>query len=268
MSCIEAAFELVWHLTRSGDTTVDDGIRQLREGSAETATLDYAAGQVLMELVGRDALSRDDLSVRRQILRLVIDRERPSWRLAAARGRKWCLDAVDDDTGQILSWAGLTDVAPDDEAVRWWDDLASEVRGIGNAARLTAGRDGERLSMEYEQERLQKAGIDNRIPRWRALDDNTLGYDIESWDLIEGEIVPLRIEVKSFAGTQAQFFLSREEWDAACRFSDTYFFDVWDLNMQRLQRLPMTTLVPWIPTDTRAIEWRRSLVTVAGLSTT
>jgi hypothetical protein len=79
-----------------------------------------------------------------------------------------------------------------------------------------AGDAGERVSVDYEKNRLTKAGRADLADRvvWHAKDAEYVGWDITSFDLDGNEIF---IEVKSSVGrTVSAVFLTINEWQAAC----------------------------------------------------
>jgi hypothetical protein len=84
-----------------------------------------------------------------------------------------------------------------------------ESRKVGDA--------GERVSVNYERDRLTKSGradLANRVV-WNAQDAEYVGWDITSFDLDGNEIF---IEVKSSVGrTVSAVCFTINEWQAACR---------------------------------------------------
>lgn len=115
---------------------------------------------------------------------------------------------------------------------------------------------GEELSLRYEQARLHALGIQTP-PRLLAIEDNSLGYDIESWDVNDsGEQVPLRIEVKAHSSGEPRFFLTRNEWEVGQRLGPTYLLHVWDLGRQALRTISVEEVGLSVPLDRGAGRWK------------
>jgi hypothetical protein len=109
----------------------------------------------------------------RQALLDLIEIERPSWVQNAIQGRRRVLDFVNTALAQVFFEGGLVDgTSPD--VVEFWDLLSAQARGQRNAAFLSIGRAGERLSIAYETRRT------GRKPKWIAVDNNADGFDLLS----------------------------------------------------------------------------------------
>jgi len=62
-----------------------------------------------------------------------------------------------------------------------------------------------------------------------AIEDNAAGYDILSYDVGPVEPTSRLIEVKSSMQNPPRIILTRKEWEAAARYSETYVFHIWSL---------------------------------------
>lgn len=260
VAALEGAFELVDHLTTFDDVAVPEAIAQLRQGPSDVARFDYTGAAELLHLCGPAFFSSANRSTtgHRRIVSYLVAAEAPTWRLAAAKGKKWCRNAMDENSAQTIGWANLWDM--DDEALDWWFQLATAARGQAEAARAAVGRIGERLTFEHECGRLQALGAPC-VPVWRSTEDDTLGYDIESWEYSPGsEPLPLRIEVKAYAGADRRFFLTRGEWRTALRFRAGFAVDLWDVSTKTLTRFAVEQVKKAIPAETPAGEWQTLLV--------
>ena len=135
---------------------------------------------------------------------------------------------IDREVRQCFRTAGLLEDEPDKDVVLWWDLLCHEIRGIQNFDNFMQGRLAEQKSFQYEKERLRRLGI-SAEPKWQAIDDNTLGYDILSFK--EGGEFPARllIEVKSSSRNPPAVIISRNEWIKANQAGDSYVFHFWDI---------------------------------------
>ena len=179
---------------------------------------------------------------------------KPSWLRLVPYGREKVKSALGEDEAQCLREGGLLDDEPDDEAIEWWDRMAAITRGSSDAEKMKRARLAERLSLEHERVRLMHLAID-REPRWVALDDSTLGYDILSYDLdSEGRVVNRLVEVKSRLG--GSIFLTRNEWDNASGASQQTVIHVWDLPEERLHEYRARDLEPNIPHDQGTGVWQ------------
>jgi hypothetical protein len=69
-----------------------------------------------------------------------------------------------------------------------------------------------------------------------SVEDNAVGYDIQSFG--PGAIEPVNrlIEVKSSMRDPPQIFITRNEWEAAIRFGRSYVFHIWQYAKSRLVR--------------------------------
>jgi len=124
----------------------------------------------------------------RHFLMAFIRWEQPWWLRLVPYGRDKLRSALDADGVQCFKSASLFDVVPSSEVVTWWDELAGLIRGSVDTEKMISAREAERLSLKFERDRLRSLGID-KDPVWVALDDNTLGYDILSYDLTGERLV-------------------------------------------------------------------------------
>ncbi|MGD9963851.1 MAG: DUF3883 domain-containing protein [Candidatus Izemoplasmatales bacterium] len=87
-------------------------------------------------------------------------------------------------------------------------DLIKELQFIGDL--------GELVVLEYEYTRLKSIGLENyidKIEHSSILVGHGLGYDIKSYDLFNGEIKPIYIEVKSTKlNENNEFYLTENEF--------------------------------------------------------
>lgn len=263
VSAFEAARELVQYLSANQGVGEVDAVRQLRAGPITAAGLDYDAGLELLAICGPEPFCHPFDAMVRAVSAVLISRERPLWRLAVPKGRQWARDAMDPNSDQLLDRGHLWDLPPSGEAVTWWDSLAAEVRRETNAGMTELGRDGERLTLEEERRRLCAIGLIGYEPIWVALEDNSLGYDVQSWDTdASGGVQPLRIEVKAFSRGSAHFFLSRNEWQVAQSFGAEFRFDIWDLERGCPVYLTVSEVAAAVPDDKPNGLWQSLLVTL------
>jgi Domain of unknown function (DUF3883) len=158
----------------------------------------------------------------RQALLDYIDVESPPWVQNATFGRSRVLSFAGSEIAQVFVEAELTQ-GNDDQVVAFWDALAARARGQ-KSDRLTAiGRQGERLSIAYEEARTGEE------PKWIAIDNNEDGFDILSI-VAASDARRLSIEVKaSMMGKAGYFFLTRHEWERALEV-ENHLFHLWAIN--------------------------------------
>ena len=97
-------------------------------------------------------------------------------------------------------------------------------------------------------------------PKWQAIDDNTLGYDILSFK--SGGEFPSRlmIEVKSSRQDPPCVIISRNEWMKAKQVGDSYLFHIWDVRADRLYEIGVDLIDPHVPTDQGEGHWKDVIV--------
>jgi len=187
----------------------------------------------------------------RQAILDYIDAAAPPWVQTASFGRKRLLSFAGNQIGQVFLEAGLVD-GVDVAVIAFWDALAARARGQKDDRLNAIGRQGERLSMEYE---LRRTG---RAPKWVAIDNNDDGYDILSV-VGPNDLRRKAIEVKATTlSTRGSFFLSRNEWERA-KESSVHAFHLWVLLEHRpiLAILDTDILSGHVATDCGEGEWKQ-----------
>lgn len=93
-----------------------------------------------------------------------------------------------------------------------------------NKRNCAKGIKAEELVLEYEKTRLLKLGVEKNIPEHVSkTQGDGLGYDILSYDIIDGDILPIYIEVKgSILNENAPFDISRNELKVAKKYGKRY----------------------------------------------
>jgi hypothetical protein len=91
-----------------------------------------------------------------------------------------------------------------------------------------------------------------------AIEDNTVGYDVLSYELSQYGLNNVLIEVKSTVASPLRFIVTRNEWDEAQKFGDAYVFHVWDLdkNPEILHVRTSAQVAPHIPADNQQGKWQ------------
>jgi hypothetical protein len=183
------------------------------------------------------------LMLRRTILDLA-DITAPPWLQNASHGRRRLIDFAPIGIGQILVEAEVAEGDVQD-IVKFWDTLAALARGRRDDRLLEIGRQGERLTVEYEAART------SRPAKWVALDSNADGFDVLSVKDAHDHS-PLTIEVKATRmGIHGKLFLTRREWEAATGSAD-HVFHLWKIDERggpRLATVPAERMAAHIPED-------------------
>ena len=259
MSVLSGILRLQEYCSSNPGVELQAAVALLKNGTAMDACFDYATGlHVIQALELPLSHSVPPARALQDIIATTIMRYRPPWTTAIPYGRSQLLRLLSPDEAQCLSSAQLLDPNPSDHIVAWWDQLANFFRAANNVANTDTGRMGERLSLQYERARLTAAGRPDITPRWVSLDDNSLGYDIASFDA-NGE-TPRFIEVKTATSSPPRIFISRNEWRAATQMGARFLFHVWDIASARLAELSPTALSSHIPSDAGYGAWQQARI--------
>ena len=247
MSAFLAFLETRSFLVRHPAIPEADAIATLYRVHAGSSGLDFRGGLALLRALD----SSLDWQLTRSHVRLFafewVKLTRPPWLRLIPHGRGKLRVALGDDQAQCLRQAGLFEEVPDKAVLAWWDRLANLVRSATETERMQRARHAERLSLEFELRRLSRLGIP-RNPRWVALEDNSLGYDILSYDVDQrGLVVTRLIEVKSRLSDD--IFITRNEWENAAGAEQQSVIHVWDLPEERLREFRVYDIAPHIPLD-------------------
>ncbi len=91
---------------------------------------------------------------------------------------------------------------------------------------MDTGLHGEKLVIAYEKSRLEQIGLSEYATqiKWVSKESDHYGYDIKSYDLINGQLVPRYIEVKTTVlKKDAPFIISRNEVSSSIQLEDHYW---------------------------------------------
>ena len=93
---------------------------------------------------------------------------------------------------------------------------------------------GESLVLEYEKHRVENIGLYDYVDRIKqfSLKSDSFGYDIRSYDIIDGKIKEIQIEVKTTSSKiDKEFPVSKGEVDASEKYKETYYvYRIYDCN--------------------------------------
>lgn len=259
MSALYACSEIVDARKRYPSASIREAIALVRRSARGVYSLDYSTAEMWLEVLGDDLptiRSGEDIQV---WLSAWIAHYKPVWTRASLNGRHATRQLLDENEEQCLEAAGLFSSPPSPRVIQWWDDLAQEARSEREKALTAVGREAELLSLQLETQFLHNAAID-RTPIWVALDDNSAGYDIQSYRVVNGRVVPKLIEVKGTHQLPPTFHLTRNEWEVARIRSDSYCFQVWELAQQKMIELSVEELIEHIPEDRGRGRWQESVI--------
>lgn len=252
MSSYSAFLSLRQYLNNHPKIDPEEAISAVSRINSDLSNLDYIGGLMIYEQVGANVQYNDPIKILRFIIKELVRINQPWWLRLAPSGREKVRDALNQDQIQCFREAGLFASVPDKEVIDWWDEIALAARGILNAENLAMGREAEKLSFEYEQRRLKQLGVEKE-PVWMSLEDNTVGYDIKSYDIIEDHLVTKLIEVK---GAQSDIvYVTRNEWDNAMSAGDCYLFHIWKMPHKKLIKVHVPEMNNHIPTDNGSGNW-------------
>ena len=254
MSAFLGFLEIRSFLANHPSLTDTEAISSLKRVRSRSTGLDFRGGLTLLRKLDLSL----DWQLSQDYLRLFIfewvKMTQPFWLRLVPYGREKLRGALDDDQIQCFRQAGLFDEMPDADALGWWDRLADLMRGAADAEKMRRARHAERLSLQFEFGRLKCLGI-SRAPRWVALEDNSLGYDILSYDFDpEGMVVTRLVEVKSRLSDE--IYITRNEWENAAGAARQSVIHVWDLPEERLREYRVRDVAPHIPLDQGDGAWQ------------
>ena len=220
----------------------------------EGASHDYEAAFHLDSIVVPPAPAHDPEAFYQQCIEAEIAAFRPLWGRIITLGRRKFVQKLSRDEVQCSGSAGLLEDPPTNGIINWWDRVAASVRLLADQEKMIRARDAEQMSVAHETRRLAELGI-NLPPVWMSIEDNTAGYDIQSYDCgAEGPVARL-IEVKSTIVSPLRFRLTRHEWETAKKYGAAYFFHIWDMQGPRLHECTVGDILPHIPTDNDRGRW-------------
>lgn len=254
MSAFAAVIGLRRYLHDHPNAPLDEAVLALQRTDADFAAADFESGLRLHTMLPSEIdFAEPDVCIRSS-LSVLIEWQNPWWLRFFPSGRQRLATVLTQDELQTFRSARLFDEMPSPDVVAWWDRLAARVRAQDNERFTEQGRRGEMLSLEYERKRLLTEGIESE-PRWIALEDNSAGYDINSFRKTAFGISNMLIEVKSSMRTPPRIILTRGEWKAAEQYGAAYVFHVWSLPDEALLIKTVDEMKDHIPEDRGNGHW-------------
>lgn len=262
MSSFEALYVLHEYRKKYTESSDQELVRLLKR-YPDKCNLDYRKAVELESVIGIDYEANFSDSLRNALKQIILQ-NRPSWMYAIVFGRKEVLNNLADmpNIRQCFKSAHLFDDEPAEGIIEWWDELSQLIRAEKDAKKVQTGREGEKLSYDYEKKRLLQLDI-QESPKWVALDDNTVGYDIKSYNPSPYGLNNKLIEVKSCSTDNITIYLTRNEWNQAIKFQDNYFFHIWHLPTNTLKyELSAKEMEPYILQNKENAEWQILKITI------
>lgn len=240
-------------------------IELVRRVDPDGSSHDYEAASSLDPIVISTARASEPSPFYQHCIEAAIPAYRPLWGRIITLGRRKFVQKLSRDEVQCFRSAGLLEDPPTNDIISWWDHVAATARLRSDQEKMVRARAAEQMSLKYEAGRLAKLGI-NMPPVWMSIEDNTAGYDIQSFDMgTEGPIARL-IEVKSTIASPLRFFLSRNEWETAKKYGPAYHFHIWDLQGPRMHERTVADIAPHIPTDNEQGAWTNAFIPIVQVS--
>lgn len=266
MPAFEGLRVLRAHIQRRPDEQVGRLVELVRHIEPNAASYDLDSAVVLHDVVPKHA-PHAGVMFYRACIGAVLLKERPEWAklMTLGRGRFIKRLKADEyrDIRSLFRQALLLDEPPSADDIEWWDHMQAHVRLQNDAEKMRQARAAEQLSIQFEKERLAKLDIP-LDPRWMAIEDNTAGYDVLSYN--PGKFGPLNklIEVKSTTASPLRFFVTRNEWEQAIKFGAAYVFHVWNVRSQPAVLFERTVeqIAPHIPQDNMKGQWKTAQIPV------
>ncbi|CAN5530658.1 hypothetical protein BH10ACI4_BH10ACI4_38820 [soil metagenome] len=234
----------------------------LRAGPVSASGFDYAQAMAIIEKcpeVLEVAEGTRTMRLRIFIYTLILQIA-PSWKWLIPLGRSYLANHLSPDGKQVFEAAGLYGSSDDPEVREWWDRLAQLIRGISAQSNLDLGRRGEYLTIAHERDTLSRAGRSDLEPSAVGFEDNTLGYDVQSFSVQGATVRPKYVEVKTTERDAMHFYLSRNEWRAAERYGDDFFIHLWHAPTERLFEINFEQLSGHIPGDQGSGLWETVII--------
>lgn len=240
-------------LAEHPDFDINAAIDTICRVNSDFAGFDYIAGTIIHQVMPQNVLLQNDQIGLRAVITKLVELAEPWWLRLFPYGRAKVRSALNQNQQQCFREAGLFEPVPAPAVVTWWDEISGRIRNSSGMEQLKRGREAEQLSFDHECNRILALGLD-LVPDWVALEDNTLGYDIKSYDVQDGRVINRMIEVKSAATNR--IFISRNEWENALAAERQYCFHVWKMPEAELHELSVSMLQSHIPVDQGDGEWQ------------
>lgn len=224
--------------------------------STESSRHDYIAASKIDQLINEDIDTAIWDKALRKILKTAILSGDYPWKGSFKYGRKYVLESLSINERQVFRSAGLLSDEFDEEIISWWDQMQV---ALGITKPDLEFREWERRTFDREIALLAKLGCPN-LPRWVAIDDNMVGFDILSFRVIDEKWEEVFIEVKSSSTGLKRFFLSDREAEKLESSPGRYFLYFWDTNSATDYLLAGSELINHLPKNQGKGAWKSVLL--------
>lgn len=262
MSALEGLRAIRLQISLRPDLSLDETIRIVKSTEADACSFDFDAAVFLLDLID-DGIEPHGFGFYQHCIHCIIVSQQPIWARLMTLGRTRFVKKLDRDEASIFREAGLLVEPPSDCVIAWWDHITGLVRLEGDKVKLERARRAEKLTLKYEEEKLQEAGIATK-PVWIAIEDNTAGYDVLSYTQNEFGLVNKLIEVKSTVASPLRFYLTRNEWKQALEYGESYLFHIWDMQQDPPNLFVKTVadIQPHVPKDNEKGKWSNAEIPI------
>ena len=261
MSAFEGLRLLRLHQVSYPKLGLTDLAELVRRVEPDGGSHDFDAAFQLHPIVASTAVAGEVPGFYQHCIEAAIPTFRPLWGRIITLGRSVFVQKLSRDETQCFRSAGLLEDPPTRGIIAWWDRVAAIARLRSDQEKMARAREAEEMSLRHEAKRLAELGLE-LTPVWMSIEDNTAGYDIQSFDRGVGGPVARLIEVKSTIASPLRFWLSRNEWETAKKIGPAYYFHIWDLQGPRLYERTVDDILPHIPTDNERGKWANALIPV------
>lgn len=210
-----------------------------------------------LEKHNKDVISKNEY---RYFIEQYIRKMEPSWAGRIIYGRREIYCFLNKEEQRCFCLAGLYENY-DQDTVDWWDNIASFLREKSNINKLNYGRNGEKLTIDYEEKRI---GVK---PKYVAIDSNLLGYDVISFvNLDKKEKLYIESKYSEKPYEYASFYVSSHEWSVAHN-NKNYRFYIWyhKNNEIKLEIKTPEEIMPHIPLNSGIGEWTTVEIKISNL---
>ncbi|HAW75749.1 MAG TPA: hypothetical protein DCW74_08445, partial [Alteromonas australica] len=251
--------EIQISLSQFPEQTPDDVVKLVSKNRNRVSSLDFISAINAGHSLGWNEKLEPSASGLRAFIKHYILSEEPWWTKVIPHGRSKLMRIVSGDIAQCFREAALLDAVPSDSALEWWDEISAMARAETDIERMKNARLAERLSLEHETSRLRDLGVIEK-PEWMSIQDNSLGYDILSYDVQQDSLIRKMIEVKST--TTGYIHLSRNEWRNAQSSQGRTFFHIWKVPEWQLEEIETAAIAESIPQDRGNGHWQEVIIKV------
>ncbi|MFB3105781.1 MAG: protein NO VEIN domain-containing protein, partial [Pseudomonadales bacterium] len=211
-----------------------------------------ADGNATITSCGERVLAAGDATFQlREQIRQQLTLEQPPWGATLLQGRQAFARYVQRDVLQCFEEAELLD-SYDTGAVECCDEIAACYRAHRDALLTEIGRQGERLTLDYEEHRT------NKRARWIAIEYTGAGYDVLS-QVSREDPNPLFVEVKTSnqPWDRAEVYLTYNEWEVLSVASHAVVH-LWCINSNdnRHAVIPIQEIGQHVPEDRGDGRWQ------------